>query len=130
MIGANMHGPAFYQGTIYAWQRTGTLWTQAQMIQAMGGVGNDDFGFSVSISDDGVSACAGAVQRAMFVGAVYCYKRSGSTWSQYGGIYTASDGQQQDVFGYSVAVSNYTTLAIGAPYWPSGNGDGAVYTFG
>jgi len=46
-VGANVN-----QGSAYVFTRTGTVWTQRQQLMAVGGLANDEFGFSVAISGD------------------------------------------------------------------------------
>jgi hypothetical protein len=152
-------------GAIYVFTRRGTTWSQQAYIKASntgeaGTEGNfgdgDQFGFSLSISDDGNTLAAGANaedSKATGIngdqtdnsmqssGAVYVYVRSGTTWTQQAYVKPANTtGNVQ--FGYAVALSaDGNTMAasafdeaggsraINGPYDHSRNGTGAVYMF-
>ena len=65
---------------------------------------------------------------APFSGAVYVFRRTGTSWQQTAYV-KASNTTELHVFGRSVAVSE-DTLAVGAPEEDSGFEDsGAVYIF-
>lgn len=116
LAGANLGGST---GEVYFFQRVGNTWQEQQRIDlqeiAL-------FGFSVAI--DGDVAVIGAPLTDLrnplppngfpeFWGAAYVYVRSGSSWveSQF---LTASDEQNADVFGWSVAIKG-SLIAIGSP---------------
>jgi hypothetical protein len=100
-------------------------WTQQQELTAAGGVWERDFGSSVSVSGD--TAVIGAYEGgSVDQGAAYIFVRSGGVWSQQQEL-TASDGVQDDAFGYSVSVSGDTAV-IGA--FQAGSAvQGAAYVF-
>ena len=77
--------------------------------------GNDFFGRSVSISSDGNTAIVGAYyDNDRGRGSAYIYIRSGSTWGEETKL-LASDGNDRDWFGGSVAISNDgNTVIVGA----------------
>ncbi len=96
---------------------------------ASDGASGDRHGESVAISGD--TAVVGApFDSDVFSdeGAAYVYVRNGSVWSEQAKL-TASDGVNQDLFGYSVAVSN-DTVVIGA-YGDDDGGSfsGSAYVF-
>ncbi len=91
----------------------------------------ESFGLGKSVSIDGDYVCIGAWSEASNgreSGAVYIFKRSGTTWIQEARL-TASDGAEFDYFGYSVSISGNHVL-IGA-YGDDGYGDrsGSTYIF-
>jgi len=97
----------------------------------------DEFGRNVSINGTGEYLISGARNEdtvASNAGAAYIFKKTGSTWSQQAKL-TASDGQQDDGFGYDVAISKDGNYAIvGAWFEDGGSGDptsnaGAGYVF-
>jgi hypothetical protein len=98
-------------GAVYMFARTGdNTWTQQQKINNPDVSGtNNYFGgesHGVSISSDGTYLIVGADGRASQVGAVFFFKRTGSstsdwTWSQMGGTYTEPGG----LFGRAVIMS-------------------------
>jgi len=152
-------------GAVYVFTRRGTAWTQQAYIKASntgeaGTEGNfgdgDQFGFSLSLSDDGNTIAVGANAEdsaatgmngnqadnsAQSAGAVYIFARTGTTWTQQAYMKPANTAANVQ-FGYSVALSaNGNTLAassfdeggssrtINGPYDRMRNGSGAVYVF-
>lgn len=152
-------------GAVYVFTRRGGMWSQQAYIKASntgeaGSDGNfgdgDQFGFSVSLSDDGNTLAVGANAEdsnakgingnendnsMQSAGAVYVFARSGTTWTQQAYVKAANTTANVQ-FGYSVALSaNGNTLAasafdeggasrvINGPYTPGRNGSGAIYVF-
>lgn len=152
-------------GAVYVFTRRGTTWSQQAYIKASntgeaGTEGNfgdgDQFGFSVSLSDDGNTLAVGANAEdsnakgingdqndnsMQSAGAVYVYLRNGTTWTQQAYVKAANTTANVQ-FGYSVALSaDGNTLAasafdeggasrvINGPYTPGRNGTGAIYIF-
>jgi hypothetical protein len=112
-------------GAAYVFVRSGTTWTQQAYLKASNAEANDNFGVSVGISGDSVVVGAryessGATQvdgnqadnSVMYAGAAYVFVRSGTTWAQQAYL-KASNAQESDFFGYSVAVSGDTAV-VGA----------------
>lgn len=109
------------QGSAYVFVRSGTTWTQQQMLTASDGSAGDDFGISVGL--DGDTAIVGAdlddFMGQVDQGSAYVFVRSGTTWSEdahldswNGG--SSSGGAAGDRFGYSVAVNGDRAI-VGAP---------------
>ncbi|NOT25426.1 MAG: integrin [Acidobacteria bacterium] len=152
-------------GAVYIFTRTGGTWRQQAYIKASntGEAGEegdgDQFGFSLSLSDDGNTVAVGAIAEdsnasgingdqannaSNSAGAVYVFARSGSTWSQQAYIKSSTPPEYTngDLFGFSVMLSaNGNTLAVGA-YDEGGSargingaidnmrgGSGAIYVF-
>ena len=136
-------------GAVYIFVRRGTAWTQQAYIKASNtgnaAVGDayaegDQFGYSMSLSDDGNTLAVGAIgedsnatgidgnqddNSANQAGAVYVFGRTGTAWSQQ--AYVKSTMTRANVlFGYSVAVSgNGDTLVVGE--YDADRGKGALY---
>jgi hypothetical protein len=115
-------------GAVYVFTRRGTTWSQQAYIKASntgeaGTDGNfgdgDQFGFSLSISDDGNTLAAGANAEdsnakgingnqddnsMQSSGAVYIYARSGTTWTQQAYVKAANTSANVQ-FGYAVALT-------------------------
>jgi predicted amidohydrolase YtcJ len=125
-------------GAVYVFTRQGTAWKQEAYVKASNtgepgtadsfGEG-DQFGFSLALSGDGSTIAVGALtedsnatgingdQRnnaAQSAGAVYVFRRGGTTWAQQAYVKPANiDGG--DFFGYAVSLSvDGSTLAVGA----------------
>jgi hypothetical protein len=127
--GDETNNSASSSGAVYVFSRTGSTWVQEAYIKASNTGGNDYFGYSVSISNDGSRLAVGAYQEASNArgingdetdnsksssGAVYVFNRTGTTWSQIKYI-KASNTDASDYFGYSVSISGDTTyLSVGA----------------
>ena len=110
-------------GAAYVFVRSGKTWSQQAKLTPPDGTDLDNFGNSVAIS--GSTVMVGAPWKAYFSGAVYVFVRSGKTWSQRAEL-AAPDGDINDQFGWSMAISGSTALvgAIGT------NSDtGAVYVY-
>jgi hypothetical protein len=147
-------------GAVYVFRRTGTSWEQEAYLKASNTGVDDWFGWSVALAgdtlavgafqEDSVAQGVGGNQAdnsARDSGAVYVFRRVGTTWEQdayikasntdAGDHYTGAG----DRFGISVALAN-DTLAVGAMWEdstaPGVGGDqtdnsvkdsGAVYVF-
>jgi hypothetical protein len=136
-------------GAVYIFVRRGTTWTQQAYIKASNtgnaAVGDayaegDQFGYSISLSDDGNTLAVGAIgedsnatgvngnqddNSANQAGAAYIFTRTSNTWSQQ--AYIKSTMTRPNVlFGYSIGVSaNGNTLAVGE--YDADRGKGAIY---
>ena len=154
-------------GAAYVFTRSGTAWTQRAYIKASntGEAGatadsfgdGDQFGVSMTLSDDGRTLAIGAISEdsaasgingnqsdnsAASAGAVYVFALTGNTWAQQAYV-KAGNPDAADLFGYSVSLSaDGNTLAVGS-YDEGGSsrgingppdnmrrGAGAVYIFG
>ena len=118
-------------GALYPVRVDPLVWVQVAELTAGDGAEDDDSSQSVAI--DGDTAIVGLPGENIGAnpsqGAAYIFVRRGTTWIQQAEL-TASDGEQTDVFGYSVAVSGNTAL-VGALYHTVGAdpGEGAAYVF-
>jgi hypothetical protein len=129
-------------GAVYVFVRQGTTWTQQAYIKASNTGANDNFGAAVALTGEGSwfssessgdllavgafgegSRATGidgdqADNSAPISGAVYVFRRQGTTWTQDAYI-KASNAERSDLFGTSVALSG-DTLAVGAAAEASG----------
>lgn len=126
-------GGNLLQGAAYAFERSGTNWTQAQTLLASNGAAFDSFGLSVAISGDtllvGASGAATDGDPFSNQGVAYEFTRSGDTWSE-GRQLAGSDSESADGFGTWVALEGDAALvgAVGANV--GGNEyQGAAYLF-
>ena len=118
-------------GAVYLFNRIGGVWTQQAYIKASTSVTvEDQFGYSVSLSDDGNTLAVGARREdgsstgvngaqnnnSTNTGAVYLLRRIGGVWSQQAYI-KASNSGEGDEFGTSVSLNgDGNTLAVGARF--------------
>jgi hypothetical protein len=109
-------GDAAHHGAAWVFARAGGTWSQ-QGPKLTGGeeVGEGLFGRSVALSADGSFALVGGPGDAGFVGAVWSFARTGSTWSPSGAKLRAEEEQGVGRFGGSVALSaDGSTALVGA----------------
>ena len=86
------------------------------MLSQSGGAANDNFGYSVDLSDDGNTAICGVPYRgATDTGAAVVFTRSGATWTQQA-VLTYSSAAANDLFGYSVSLSGDGNAALCGAY--------------
>ncbi|MDB4453702.1 thrombospondin type 3 repeat-containing protein [Pseudomonadales bacterium] len=113
-------------GSAYVYVRSNGVWSEQQKLTASDGAEIDLFGGSVSI--DGDTAVIGARlddDNGNDSGSAYVYVRSNGVWSEQQKI-TASDGSENDRFGYSVSIDGDTAV-IGAQGDGSYSGSAYVY---
>ncbi|TGL80284.1 putative Ig domain-containing protein [Leptospira yasudae] len=115
-------------GAVYVYRRNGASWTQEAYIKAPNAEAYDYFGYSLAISGDTLvvgaylessnettitnGTTASADNSAGASGAVYVFRRSGTTWAQEAYL-KASNAEAGDLYGYSVAIDG-DTIAVGA----------------
>jgi len=122
VVGAyKYNGSSTDSGAVYVFVRSGTSWSEQQKLIPDDGFAGDQFGFSVSISND--TAVIGAPGAGS--GSAYVFMRSGSLWSEQQKLdpYGTSSG---DLFGWSVAISGDTAVSSSN----GGGGPGSTYLFG
>ena len=111
-------------GRVYIFKRNGTSWTEEDQIDGCYSCTDAYFG-NVSISGDYLAV--GAQGYYGNTGCVYMFKRSGSSWQQEAYL-EAPDGDQSDLFGYTVS-TNGNYLVIGAADDDNGTNAGSAYVY-
>ncbi|MEX0965746.1 MAG: T9SS type A sorting domain-containing protein [Bacteroidia bacterium] len=116
-------------GSAYVYHLMSGSFTQQAELTASDAMPLDSFGYQVAISGERVIVGAPGVDDvASNAGAAYVFHRSGSSWGEEDKL-TASDGEADDYFGWSVAISGPSAM-IGA--WgddDAGHLQGAAYSF-
>lgn len=156
---APLDNGAPFSGAAYVFVRNGSTWTQQAFLKAGNAEGGDGFGEQVAISgntilvsapfeDSGATGASATItgpidNSVVLSGAAYVFTRSGTTWSQEAFL-KASNSQQDDEFGGSVAISgdiavvgtgNESGDLVGVFNGPGGSandnapGSGAAYVF-
>ncbi len=137
-VGANGNDEAVDNvGAVYVFVRDGSAWVEQAKLTGSDAGFADNMGLRLAISADGDTILAGSSLHfglARSSGAVYVFARSGLEWMEEAELVPA-DGQRQDFFGSSVALSEDGTIAlIGAdneghmgPF--QFDGPGAAYLF-
>ena len=117
-------------GAVFVFVRDNNAWSQQAYIKAGSTGASDEFGFALSLSDNGDTLAVGAYREdsnttgvnsvpnddgnADDSGAVYVFTRSNGTWAQQAYI-KASNTDSNDWFGIYLSLSgNGDTLAVGA----------------
>ena len=119
-------GVAENSGAVYVFTGSGATWTQEARLTASDAQFFDHFGAEVAI--DGTTVIIGANVRNSSQGAAYVFTKSASVWMQQA-ILTASDAENADSLGDSVAIDGATVI-VGAPGEDGiGTDRGAVYVF-
>ena len=122
-------------GSVYAFNTSGGSWSQQAKIAPNDADSDDEFGWSVAVSGDGTTALIGARRdedpNGYRAGSAYVFDSAGGSWSQQA-KFAPRDGDSNDEFGQSVALSSDgTTALVGA--WaadnPNGEDAGSVYVF-
>ena len=116
-------------GSAYIFTRSNGVWTQQQKLTASDGAENDYFGVGLSL--DGDTAIISSYlddDNGADSGSAYIFTRSNGVWAQQQKL-TASDGAENDYFGYSVSMDGDT--AIISSYLDDDNGadSGSAYIF-
>jgi uncharacterized repeat protein (TIGR01451 family) len=101
-------------GSAYVFVRTGTIWTEQQVLRGSDSQASDFFGWSVSVSGDTavVGAYLDEVPAGQNAGSAYIFVRSGTVWTEQQKL-VPSGGAAGDDFGWSVSVSGDTAV-VGA----------------
>jgi len=128
VVGAPNHGGT---GAAYVFvlDELTETWVFEQKLVASNGASDDQFGFSVAISNDLVVVGApGADGLGNGAGAAYTFTRSGTVWTEEA-VLQASDGGFGDRFGWSVGASGGTALVGARQGFFGNNGPGAAYVY-
>ena len=123
--GSQLDNSARDAGAVYVFRRNGTTWDQEAYLKASNTGAGDEFGASLALWQDTLAVGAPeeassatvvngnqADENAPESGAVYVFRRSGTTWDQEAYL-KASNTEAYDEFGVSVALSG-NLLAVGA----------------
>ncbi len=114
------------QGAAYVFVRQGDEWMEQAQLVAADGTPNEWFGWSVAVRGDTVAVGArlANIDGELDQGAVYVFDRVGEGWMQMQKL-VASDGDELDYLGYSLAMAD-ETLVVGAR---GADDRGAAYVF-
>jgi hypothetical protein len=113
-------------GAVYVFRRSGATWTHEAYLKASNPGDSDEFGIALALHGDTLAVGAWGERSASTgvdgnpgddsapdAGAVYVFRRTGTTWAQEAYIKASNTGAG-DEFGASLAVWE-DTLAVGAP---------------
>jgi hypothetical protein len=112
-------------GYVEIYEFVSGAWTQKG--STLNGTANSYFGYSVSLSSDGLILAVGAQNANSGTGYVNIYEFVSGEWTQKGSTLNGTAGSY---FGYSVSLSSDgLILAVGAPYANSNTGYVEIYEF-
>ena len=102
-------------GSAWVFSRVGSNWIGPDLSMLAADGASDDF-FGISVASSGDTVVVGAfgddVGGNVNQGSAYVFIKSGAAWIQQAKL-TAADGEAEDFFGFSVAISG-DTLVVGA----------------
>ena len=117
-------------GASYVFENNGTNWTEIQLLTASDEASYDNFGYSVSISDNRIITSSHLDDdNGNNSGSAYIFELDGTSWTQAQKI-NASDGNNSDVFGNFVSISGNNAIAGSFGNDENGSESGAAYIFG
>jgi len=132
-IGGNQADTSLmFAGAVYVYRRTGYTWALEAYVKASNTNAQDNFGWTVALSDDGNTMAVCAIgeasangvesdNSAAFRGAAYIFVRSGTSWSQQAYLH-ATNSEGSDSVGEAIALSgDGNTLAVGSWREDGGN---------
>ena len=122
----------FFANAAYVYRFDGSSWVEEAVLVSEDSVPNDLFGKAVAISGDvAVIGANSDDDNGRFAGSAYVFRfdRMSCTWIREAKL-LASDGEPDDRFGWSVAISG-ETVVVGAFFDDNENGAlaGAAYVF-
>jgi hypothetical protein len=132
IVGAFMEdGAGTDRGVAYIFHRTGTnTWDTGTKITASDAQDDDVFGFGADISGDyAIVGAASEDGAGTNRGAVYIFHRTGTNTWDTGTKITASDAQDDDGFGISVAINGDYAIVGAQSEDGAGTNRGAAYIF-
>lgn len=117
-------------GAAWVFTRSGNTWSQQgnKLVGTGNVVGSVYQGFSVALSADGNTALLGGPYDNSFTGALWIFKRTGTTWAQQGAKLTASDIVGFASLGSSVSLSADGLTAVAGGFYDNSN-IGATWVF-
>ena len=112
-IAVGAYGNGNLGGATYVFEKQESEWRLSTKLIASDGTYSDCFGYSVSISDNKIVVGAyNDDDKGSESGSVYIFKKQEKGWRQHEKL-TASDGDSNDYFGYSVSTSDFD-IVVGA----------------
>jgi Leucine-rich repeat (LRR) protein len=100
-------------GSAHVFECVGDVWLEQAKLLPSDAQAGEWFGYSVSLAGDWAIIGAPAVKAADRPGSAYLFRLVGDTWMEHARL-SASDGQDQDQFGYCVSMTE-DWAAVGAP---------------
>lgn len=113
---------SFREGRVYAFRRSGDVWTVVDILKASDNDVDDFFGESIATSGDvAIIGASGDDEFGEESGAAYLFVRSGDVWTEHRKLFPG-DGSEPAEFGRAVAIDSEHAV-VGA------RSGGAAYVF-
>jgi hypothetical protein len=128
LIGADDELSQDNTGAVYVFTRTGSTWTEQQILTPSDGEPLDGF---ANPDLDGDIAIIGALfddDMGVDAGAAYVFTRTDNTWTQQAKLY-AADASESEWFGYDVSIDSDTAVITTYDWWNDTLTPGAAYVF-
>ncbi|MCU0851460.1 MAG: FG-GAP repeat protein [Candidatus Thermoplasmatota archaeon] len=128
LIGASDELSQDDPGAVYVFTRSGTNWTEQQILTPPDG---DPLDLFADPALDGDTAIIGALwddDMGVDAGAAYVFTRTGTTWAQQAKFYP-TDAAAGEWFGYSIDLDGDTALISTYDWWNDTVTPGAAYVF-
>lgn len=118
-------------GAVYIFERTDGAWSQRAKITPNDGTDGDDFGSSLDVSADGTTLVVGNSdddENGDDAGSAYVFARENGKWIESVKL-IPDDGDSDDEFGGSIALSGDGTVAVVAAKGDEDPHSGSAYVF-
>ncbi len=116
-------------GSAYVFDFDGTSWTETVKLIPVDGAPTDQFGWSVSLSEDrALVGVFGDDDNGTNSGSAYVYDFNGTSWTETVKL-TSADAAMNDEFGYSVSLSGDRALVGAIGDRDNGSRSGSAYVF-
>lgn len=116
-------------GSVYVFDRSGTVWSETAKLYASDPTPYDFFGWAVELDGETLAVTAtGANGAVPSAGAAYVFDHTGGTWSEQQKVF-APDGQTSEYWGQSVGLDGDTLIVGTTSHSLLGNAAGAAYAF-
>lgn len=123
--------PAVDAGSVYAFVRTGTTWTEEAELVPSQGASHAMFGYDLDLS--GTTLVVGAREDGSVSpthGAAYVYERTGTGWVQQAKLNAIASGGYTSLFGKTVSASGDTVVVGSVGHGPNwDHRPGAAFVF-
>jgi len=116
-------------GSVYVFDFNGTSWIQTAKLTASDGAAGDRFGWAVSLlGDRALVGAFGDSDSGSSSGAAYVFDFNGTSWIESTKL-VASDGAEDDQFGFSVSLAEDRALVGVVQDDDNGSNSGSAYLF-
>jgi hypothetical protein len=128
LIGADDEISRDDPGAVYVFTRTGTTWTEQQILTPPDGDPFDGFCCPALDGDTAIISAWLDDDMGVDAGALYVFTRTGTTWTQQAKLF-AAEAMAGEMFGWEVSLDGDTALTSTYDPWNDTVTPGAAYVF-